>query len=178
MNKQEYFYLGYVQKLHSADGRLKVKLEVDEPGDYRGLDAVFVKIGVDYVPFLVKELSMMQKGLAVMELDDVDDAEQAEVLVGRQLYLPADALPTLSEQQFYYHEIKGFDVVDKNEGKLGRVEDVLEYPGQDLLQVFYNQNEVLIPISDETIEKVDRDTQTLHIIMPDGLLDVYINKEE
>lgn len=112
-----------------------------------------------------------------MALQDVDDTEQAEVLVGRQLYLPADALPELNEHQFYYHEVKGYDVVDKNEGRLGSLEDVLEYPGQDLLQVFYNQTEILIPISDETIEKVDREAKTLHIAMPDGLLDVYLNGE-
>jgi len=178
MAKQEFFYLGYVQRLHSSDGRLKIKLDVDDPSAYRRLDAFFIKIGLNYVPFLVEELHFQSKGLVIVTLQDVDEQEQAEVLVGKEIYLPLEALPELGNHQFYYHEIKGFIVVDKNFGPIGKVIDILEYPGQDLIQVFYNNNEVLIPINDDIIHKLDRKRQQLHVEMPDGLLDVYLNNEE
>ena len=178
MAKQEFFYLGYVQKMHASDGRLKIKLDVDDPPAYQGLDALFIKIGVSKVPFFIEELSIQSNGLAIVALEDVDDPEQAEVLTGKEIYLPMEALPELKENQFYYHEIKGFKVIDKQNGELGRVEEVLEYPGQDLIQLFYNEKEVLIPINDDTIVQVDRAGERLFVQMPEGLLDVYLNSEE
>lgn len=178
MKNQHYYYLGYVQRLHSSDGRLKIKLDVDDPSAYRHLDALFIKIGLNHVPFLVEKLHLQDKGLAIVTLQDVDEQEQAEVLVGKEIYLPLEALPELGNHQFYYHEVKGFMVVDKYLGPIGEVVDILEYPGQDLIQVYYNNMEVLIPINDDTIHKLDRKSQQLHVEMPDGLLDVYLNNEE
>ncbi|MCF8334318.1 MAG: ribosome maturation factor RimM [Bacteroidales bacterium] len=177
MGSQEYYYLGYVQKLHAADGRLKIILEADDPEEYQGLDALFMKIGANYVPFLVEEFLLQAKGHAIVALQDVEDKEQATVLVGKEIYLPIEALPELDENRFYYHEIKGFTVTDKNQGVLGKVNEVLEYPGQDLIQVFYNGHEVLIPINDETIISLDRTTKTLYVKMPEGLLDVFLTNE-
>ena len=177
MGGREYYYLGYVQKLHSADGSLRLSLEVDDPEEYQGLDALFMKIGANYVPFLVEEFMLQEKGQAIAALQDVDDREQAGVLVGKEIYLPIDALPELDEHRFYYHEIKGFTVKDQKHGVIGKVVEVLEYPGQDLIQVFYNNNEVLIPINDETIIRLDRSAKILHVEMPEGLLDVYLNNE-
>lgn len=175
---QDFFYLGYVQKMHAADGRLKIKLDVDDPQSYSGLDALFVKIGISQVPFFIEELTLQANGLAIVALEDVDDPEQAEMLTGKEIYLPGEALPELKDNQFYYHEIKGFNVIDEVHGELGRVEEVLEYPGQDLIKLFYDEKEVLIPINDDTIVKVDRDGEKLFVQMPDGLLDVYLNSEE
>jgi len=178
MAKQEFFYLGYVQKMHASDGRLKIKLDVDDPQAYSGLDALFIKIGVSQVPFFIEELTLQANGLAIVALEDVDNPEQAEVLTGKEIYLPREALPELKDNQFYYHEIKGFNVIDEVHGELGRVEEVLEYPGQDLIQLFYLGNEILIPVNDDTILRVDRVNQKLFVRMPEGLLDVYLNNEE
>jgi ribosomal 30S subunit maturation factor RimM len=87
---------------------------------------------------------------------------------------PLSALPRLSEKQFYFHEIAGYTVVDQVQGEIGKVEKVLDYPMQALLQVMKGTKEILIPVADEIILKVDRKNRLLHIHAPEGLIEMYL----
>ncbi|MCX6266534.1 MAG: ribosome maturation factor RimM, partial [Bacteroidetes bacterium] len=88
--------------------------------------------------------------------------------------LPITELPTLKGNQFYFHEIVGFQVVDQNHGNIGRIEDILELPHQSLFQIRYGEKEILIPIVDDIIQKVDRRKKLLMIEAPSGLIEIYL----
>ena len=109
-----------------------------------------------------------------IQVQDVKTIEQAQNLVGKTVYLPLEMLPKLSGKQFYFHEIVGFTVVDTEKGELGPVSEVLEYPTQAILQVMKGKKEILIPILDQVIQKVDRDKKILTITAPEGLIDMYL----
>jgi 16S rRNA processing protein RimM len=83
-------------------------------------------------------------------------------------------LPDLEEDQFYYHEISGFKIIDKSKGELGLVEAVVENPGHDLIIMGYLSKEVLIPITDNIVLLVDRDNKTVQVDLPIGLLELYL----
>jgi 16S rRNA processing protein RimM len=42
-----------------------------------------------------------------------------------------------------------------------------------LLQINYNGNEALIPLHEETIDRIDRKAKEVHLFLPDGLLEIY-----
>ena len=83
-------------------------------------------------------------------------------------------MPPLSGNKFYYHEITGFSIVDENHGNIGQIQQVLEYPNQAVFQVFSNEKEVLIPISNEIIKLVDREKKQIKIKAPEGLIEIYL----
>jgi 16S rRNA processing protein RimM len=66
-------------------------------------------------------------------------------------------------------------VVDENYGELGTIKEILDYPNQAVMQIFRGDKEVLIPVNDDIISKVDRETRTIHIKAPEGLIDIYLN---
>ncbi len=57
--------------------------------------------------------------------------------------------------------------------ELGVIEEVIEQPHQVLLRITLEGNEALIPLHDETLDKIDHKKQQVHVTLPDGLLDVY-----
>ncbi|MFP4090787.1 MAG: ribosome maturation factor RimM, partial [Cyclobacteriaceae bacterium] len=77
--------------------------------------------------------------------------------------------------QFYFHEIIGFRIEDELLGTLGSVKDVYEAGPQTLLAMDYQQQEVLIPLTDEIVTKVDKAQQTVYTRLPEGLLDIYLS---
>ena len=99
-------------------------------------------------------------------------------MVGCSAFLPEDNLDELDETQFYYHEIIGFDVEDQQLGKLGKVKTVYTMPIQDLIAMPYNGHEVLIPVNDEIIPKVNREAKILYVNLPEGLLEVYTSDQK
>jgi 16S rRNA processing protein RimM len=106
-------------------------------------------------------------------LEDHASIDDIDYLISKGLYLPNTTLPELNDDQFYYHEIKGFRVIDEVEGDIGPITDVLEYSSQPLIQVDFNGNELLFPISDEVIAKVDKENKIMNVKLTEGLLDIY-----
>jgi 16S rRNA processing protein RimM len=90
--------------------------------------------------------------------------------------LPLDTLPDLEHNQFYFHEIIDFEIIDQQRGTVGIVETIYSFTQNDLLVFKYQGKEILMPINDETIISVDRTLKKLHIALPDGLLEVYLTE--
>lgn len=169
-----HFYLGRILKSIGFQGQMLVLLDVDDPMQYKNLDAVFVYVGGNLVPFFIEKMNLREGKQAEINFQDIDDTGQTELLIGKSLYLPLAALPQLEGNQFYYHEITGFMVSDAHVGEIGRVESVLEYPKQALLQVMHQNKEILIPIADEIVLEVDRQNRIIYVRVPEGLIEMYL----
>jgi 16S rRNA processing protein RimM len=172
-NFDDYFYLGKIIKPHGFQGRLSIFLDTDDPDEYLDIKVVFLNINGAPVPYFVNELSILNNK-AIIAFADVENQEQAEKLIKKDIYLPLKQLPPLTGNQFYYHEIIGMMLIDKEFGMIGPVSEVLEYSNQAIIQTFHKNKEVLIPISDDIIEKVDRENETIHLLLPEGLIEVYL----
>ncbi|WPP53609.1 ribosome maturation factor RimM [Catalinimonas niigatensis] len=175
MRIDDCYQLGYITKTHGLHGDVNVLLDVDFPEAYEEMESVFLQLSGSgtLIPFFIENLRL-QKDSLIIKFEDIDELEQAEALLGAVLFLPLDQLPTLEEGQFYFHEIIGFQIEDENEGSLGTVKDVYEAGSQYLIAMDYQSQEVLIPLNDDIVLKVDKDNKTVFTRLPEGLLDVYI----
>ncbi len=174
MNKEQCFQLGYVAKVHGLRGEVMVVLDVDYPEDYEDLEHIFLEQKGRLVPFFLEHFVLQTGNKALAKFEDFDTIEQVEPLVGSGVFLPLTALPELGEDQYYYHELIGFEVEDEKNGVLGPVETIYDLETQDLLGVSYQNKEVLIPIQDEIILKVDKAAKKVFCRLPEGLLDIYL----
>lgn len=174
MNKDDFFYFGKIIKTHGIQGELSIRIDADQPALYTKLKVLFVELTGKLVPFFIENLSL-RTDKAYVKLQDINTVDKALTLAGKDLYLPLEQLPKLKGNKFYFHEVKGFLLVDETSGEIGPVNQVIEYPGQAVFQVFKNNKEVLIPVHDQIIQKVDRRSKTITVIAPEGLIDMYLN---
>ncbi len=174
MKKENCFNLGKITRLFGSKGELTLLLDVDDPNNYANLDFFYVDIDGDLVPFFIEKLTFRNNNTIIAKLIDYDDPQAVEKLVNLMVYLPLDRLPKLNDNQFYFHEIIGYRVVDDTAGDIGTVKEVLELPMQELLQIDNEGKEILIPIADELIDRVDRKNKILYISAPEGLIDIYL----
>ena len=170
-----YYYLGKILKPFAAKGALLVHLDVDTPDDYTEMESVFVLMNGQLIPFLIKDISIKHNNKAVISFPDVDTVDQASILAGCDLYQPVSMLRPLSGNRFYYHEVAGYEVHDKNHGFIGIVKEVLEYPHQAVLSVFFKEKEILIPITDEIVTGIEREKRQLYTDAPAGLVELYLD---
>ena len=173
MTKDDCYELGKVVKTHGLKGELSIYLDVDVPEEYEELDSLLVEREGQLVPYFVEALNL-QGQRAIVKLEDVNDITAASELVGCPLWLTLDNLPELDDDQFYYHEIVGFQVVDEEKGPIGPIVSVATLPHQDLLVVDHQSHEVLIPITDAIVLGHDAEAKRLNVRLPEGLLDVYL----
>jgi 16S rRNA processing protein RimM len=56
---------------------------------------------------------------------------------------------------------------------LSPIEEVINQPHQILLRITLKGKEVLIPLHEESLDKIDHVKKQVHVILPDGLLEIY-----
>jgi len=174
MQKKDCFFVGKIVKKYSFKGELLVKLDTDDPEQFLKMESVFVEKHKNLIPFFVESLSLHKSALLRIKFEEVDDEAQADALLGSELYLPLTLLPKLTGNQFYYHEIVGFEAIDKHFGRIGTILGVNDTTAQHLFVIDHHGKEVLIPVSDDIIQKVDRETKSILLEAPEGLIDLYI----
>ncbi|HPT52440.1 MAG TPA: ribosome maturation factor RimM [Bacteroidales bacterium] len=169
----DYFYLGIITKPFGYKGQLCIYLDTDEPEKYENLKAVFILIGDEYLPYQIENIELRGGKSAIVKFQDVE-GEDAKELLKLELYLPLSALPPLTGNQFYYHEVIGFQVVDKEKGNIGICTDFIDISNQPIMQVMKDETEILIPAVDDLFKEVDRKNKMIHIDAPEGLIDIYL----
>ena len=174
MQKENCFYLGKIVRKYSFKGELLVKLDTDEPELFTEMESVFVEQRKNLVPFFIEESSLHKSELLRIRFEDVNTEEDADSLIGAHLYLPLEFLPKLTGNEFYYHEIIGFSAEDENFGEIGEITGVNDSTSQALFEIDREGTQILVPIIDHFIKKVDREKKTIFLSLPDGLVDLYL----
>ncbi len=174
MTKEECFYLGKIVGKYSFKGELLIKLDTDEPGLYTKLESVFVEFNKKLVPFFIEKSSLHKSELLRVRFEDVDDEETADEFLKCDVYLPLEFLPKLNDDQFYYHEIIGFEVNDISFGKVGILKGVNDSTPQTLLEIDRDGKEILVPLNDQFFKELDKTKKTILLDVPDGLIEMFL----
>ncbi|WP_298526602.1 ribosome maturation factor RimM [uncultured Christiangramia sp.] len=175
MTKEDCFYLGRIVAKFSFKGEVLIKLDTDEPELYTEMESVFVEYNENLVPFFIERSYLHKSTLLRAKIEDIDTEQDAEDMIGAELYLPLEQLPQLSDDKFYFHEIIGFDVIDQQHGNIGKIVSINDTTAQALFEIDKDGKQILIPMNDEFIEKVDKKNKQIKVITPEGLVDLYLS---
>ena len=176
MQKKDCFYLGKVVRKHSFKDEVVIKLDTDEPDLYQDMDAVFLEAGNNFIPFFI-EKSLLQKGNQLrVKFENFTTEEDADSIMKCGVYLPLTLLPKLTGNKFYFHEVIGFTIEDINYGKVGTLASINDKTAQPLFVIENEDNEILIPMIDDFIKKVDRANNKIIVETPEGLIEMYLDE--
>lgn len=172
MQKEDCFYLGKIVKKYSFKGEVILKLDTDEPDIYENLNAVFLDLGQNLLPFFI-EKSLLQKGNQLrIQFEDVNNEADADAILKTDVYLPLNLLPKLTGDQFYFHEVIGFTLEDTHYGEVGIISSINDKTAQALFVIEKDESEILIPMIDDFIKKIDRKNKKVIVETPEGLIDM------
>ncbi|RXJ52136.1 ribosome maturation factor RimM [Gelidibacter gilvus] len=174
MLKKDCFFVGKIVKKYSFKGELLIKLDTDEPEMFEDMESVFIDLRNNLVPFFIESSQLHKSELLRIKFEDVDSEQDADALLKSDLYLPLEFLPKLDDDKFYFHEIIGFTVEDVNFGMVGIVKSINDSTAQALFEIDRDGIEILIPMNDAFIKKVDKKKKLIIVDTPEGLIDLYL----
>lgn len=174
-----YFELGYVKRISGLKGVMLIQPETDRPEYYAEADAFFMEEGGQALPYFTEECSLDPKGLLRVRFEDIDNEEDARRMIGKKIYLPIDLLPPLEGNKFYFHEVIGWKVIDQSGASIGTIKDIYDRGPQELLDVMSEEGkQLLLPLVDQFLQKVDREHQQIILFIPEGLLEVFSDSKD
>ena len=174
MRKEDCFYLGKIAKKFSFKGEVLIYLDTDEPELYENMESVFVEFNKNLVPFFIENSSLHKNDFLRVQFEDVDSEEEADSILNCDVYLPLSMLPKLSGNKFYFHEVIGFEIEDKRLGIFGKIVSINDSSAQPLFEVINGNVEMLIPMIDQFLVKIDRENKKVVMDLPEGLVEMYL----
>ncbi|MBL7921049.1 MAG: 16S rRNA processing protein RimM [Bacteroidia bacterium] len=160
--------IGYFSKTHGVKGHLIIK--ADKDFFIEDVKAVFIETPTGMAPYFIKTFSENNNGF-IIELEDVDAIEKAKTFIGKQVHISADLIDE-AEADFDWI---GYEIIDKTYGSLGEVFSTSDNGQQVLVTVKFKEKEVILPLVDDFIEKIDETEKKLFFSAPEGLIDVYLS---
>lgn len=173
MTEDKFFYLGTLTKPFGLKGELCAFFDVDDCGKYQDLQSVFIDIDGERLPYIIENIQYRSRNQFVIKFQDIDITNVGD-FVQCDLYLPLSSLPKLTGNRFYFHEVAGFEVIDKNLGSIGVCKGFLELSNNPVMQVMKDEKEILIPVNKEFITDVDRENRIMRVETPEGLVELYL----
>jgi len=167
-------WLGNIAKTHGIKGQVVLRLNNLNPQDILKMETVFIEIDGLPVPFFIKEWEEKGGGSLLITFEDVHDENTARELTTCKVYIPKDELRINADPKSIIDLkfLNGFKVVDKEEGDLGIVKDIVDIEMNPLLRIVDNKNEYYIPFQEEFIIKVDQKKKKLYLKVPPELLNL------
>ena len=173
MNVEDCFEIGYISKTRGLKGEVQVSFSFDEPEKLK-IKSVFIEINNKLVPFFVDTYKIPMPQVGYFTFEDIDHIDKAQNITKRKIFLPNRLKPKRKKEEFLYTDLIGFTADDLQNGNLGEITEVREYPQQFLATVNYKEKEVLIPLNEAFIIKLDIELKTISFDLPEGLLDLYL----
>ncbi len=174
MRKEDCFYLGKIAKKFSFKGEVLIYLDTDEPELYENMESVFVEFNKNLVPFFIENSSLHKNDFLRVQFEDVDSEEEADSILNCDVYLPLSMLPKLTGNKFYFHEVIGFEIEDKRLGVFGKIVSINDSSAQPLFEVVNGTVEILVPMIDQFLVKIDRENKKVVMDLPEGLVEMYL----
>lgn len=163
--------VGFISKAHGFQGELQCVLQMSNP--QRALKHRFLFIHLEGlpVPFFIEEMEVNGDQMMV-KLEDIDTQAAARKLTQKDIFLEKIA-ERKKKAPLTWTELKGYTLIDVNEGTIGLIEEVIEYPMQYIARIMKEEKEILIPLNEDLIEEFNTSSKTILIDLPEGLLDIY-----
>ena len=167
--------VGRVVKAHGIAGEVVVEVRTDDPNDRFAPGAVLrgrAKGGLErsYTVEGVRE----HGGRLLIRLAGIGDRNAADELRGTVFVVDSANLPAIEDpDEFYDHELEGLRVVTVGDAPVGTVSEVLHTAAGELLAVKAGDGrEILVPLVSAIVTSVSRESGTVVIDPPEGLLDL------
>lgn len=166
--------VGRVAKAHGVTGELTVAIHTDEPAARFATDAVVrAKLRDGTLRPLTVAATRPHQDRLLVRFAEVLTRDVAETLRGALLLVDvADLPPTEDPDEFYPHELEGLAAELADGTVLGKVVEVANGPGGDLLVLnLTDGREVLVPFVKAIVPEVDVPGRRVVLDPPEGLLD-------
>lgn len=151
--------LGRIVAPFGVHGWLRVHAFGDDPEAWKKMSCLWLSADADApdANWTAHQLSGFRRhgdGF-VAKLQGVEDRSSAESLDGRFIGAPREALPTPSQDEYYWADLVGLEVVNLQQECLGTVGSLIETGANEVLVVKDGERERLLPFIASVVVGVD-----------------------
>lgn len=168
INDPEVYRIGQIGRTHGIKGEVVFNF-TDDVWDRAESEYLFLRVDGILVPFFIEEYRFRSDSTALIKFLDFDTTDDVQFLIGCEVFFPHELTPEVDESAEYtWRYFTGFTLYDEIRGLIGTIDRVDDSTQNVLFQI----EERLIPATEEWITDINHKERTIHMALPEGLLDL------
>ena len=169
----EYFKIGKFVAVYGLHGELLLKHVLGKKTSLKGLPAIFVEEKKNsFIPWFIESTKIKSEEEIYIKLEGLHSREAAIKLTRKDIWLTEPDFKKFAAKTAPA-SLLGYTIINNNE-PLGQILELIEQPHQLLCRLDIKGKEVLIPLHEETLQKVNHQKKEIIVELPDGLLEIYL----
>jgi 16S rRNA processing protein RimM len=169
----QYFKAGKLVAVHGLKGELILKHELGKKTSLKDLKAIFIEDRKDsFLPWFIETAKAKSANEVLLKLETINSREAAAKLSQKEIWLTEEDFKRLSAKSAPAN-LLGYTIINDKE-RLSEILEVIEQPHQLLCRIELNNKEVLIPINESFLKKIDHKKKEVVVELPEGLIDIYL----
>lgn len=166
------FRAGEITSSHGLRGEVRIRPERSCGRALCDASQYMLRTGAQTFTAVDVRHAAMHKQMVLASLAGYNSIDSVEDFIGAEVWIDPDTLPEVADGDYYWHQLQGLKVVDREVGDVGNVEDLLSTPGHDIYVVDGPHGEVMIPAVGAMIQEVDLSAGTMYVSLPQGLVEL------
>lgn len=162
MTDRQYILVGEISGVFGLKGWVKIFSYTEPRENILSYSAWQLRKNGEIKSFKVKEGQRQGKNV-VAHLETVDDRDVAESLIGWEIYIERDQLPALAQNEYYWTDLVGLNVITKSGVDLGVIDHLFETGANDVLVVSGDRERLIPFLMGQTVLEVDLDGKCLTV---------------
>lgn len=163
-------YLGKIVNTHGIKGEVRVQSVTDQPEErYQSGQVIYLKMNDDFQPLTIDRYRT-HKSFDLLSFKEYDNINQVEPFVQSELWIDKEDINELEDNEYYVHEVIGYEVIDEKGSVVGHLKDIMPLPANDVWVIAREgKDDVLLPGIKEVILQVDHNLKQINVHMIEGL---------
>ena len=169
--ESQYFKIGKFVSAFGLNGQLILQHSLGKKTALKDIEAVFLEETSDtFLPYFVQSAKGKTDNETYVELEQVNTRESARKFIQKEVWLNSDDFKKLAAKSAPISFL-GYHIIDGKQD-IGEIIEVIEMPHQVLCKVDVAGAEKLIPLHQQTLERIDNKAKKIYVTLPEGLLEI------
>ncbi len=170
----EYNKIGKLVATFSTHGEMIMTHSLAKRTALKGLEVLFIEDRKDsFLPWFLETVKIKSENEVYVKLETIDNKELAKTLLQKEVWISEADFKKFADNSIPV-SLLGYTILE-NKKELGNILEVLEQPHQILCRIEIDNKEVLIPLNESTLLKVDHKKKNIQVSLPEGLLAIYLD---
>lgn len=137
------------------------------------MQAIFIEEKKNsFLPWFIETTKIKNENEIYLKFEGVNTREAALRLTPKEIWVPETDFKKFAAKTAPA-SLLGYTIINNNE-PLGEILELIEQPHQLLCRLEIKGKEVLIPLHNKTLQKVNHKKKEVLVELPDGLLEIYL----
>lgn len=169
----EYFKIGKFIVAHGVKGELVLKHELGKKTSLKDLHTLFIEEKKNtFLPWFIESTKIKNEEEVIIKLEGIETREGAIKLAQKEVWFTEADLKKFSAKSSPIN-LLGYTIINY-ETPIGEILEVIEQPHQLLCRVEVKEKEVLIPINENFLRKINHVKKQVNVELPEGLIEIYL----